>query len=222
MINANRQQSTAQRPLRADAAKNKQIILDTASQLFARQGMEVTLEQIASEAGLGVGTVYRRFPTLDALIDELFGERFSQWAIRVKNLEAMGETDPWGAFEAYLYDLAEAQGCDAAFAQLLVEPLDGSCRFGELHAQTIRGAQRILALARDAEVVRADLDNEYLLHIQLAILGVAGVSSSLGSSAAKSLVKIVVAGCKPQPKDSPILPPPTLKERTCWQHLIQN
>ncbi|WP_170184257.1 TetR/AcrR family transcriptional regulator [Glutamicibacter uratoxydans] len=222
MSNANASVNSSKRPLRADAAKNKQIILDTARHLFASRGMEVTLEQVAAAAGLGVGTVYRRFPTVDKLIDELFGARFIDWAARVEDLTLRAEADPWGAFEAYLFALAEAQGCDAAFAQLLVEPLDGNCRFGEMHVQTIRGAQIILTRARDAGVVRADLSDEYLIHLQLAILGIVGAGNALGASAARTVVKLFLAGSKPQEAHSDKLPSPTVQEQNCWHNLLKD
>ncbi|MBO2457520.1 TetR/AcrR family transcriptional regulator [Actinomadura violacea] len=67
----------------SDAERNRRAILDTAAGMFAEQGMRLTLEQIAKAAGIGVGTIYRRFPTLDALIDELVGERIRWWADHV-------------------------------------------------------------------------------------------------------------------------------------------
>ena len=63
-----------ERPLRADAERNRRRILDTADRLFAERGFGVTLNEIAREAGVGVGTVYRRFPNLQTLVDALFAE----------------------------------------------------------------------------------------------------------------------------------------------------
>ena len=62
-------------PLRADAERNRRRLLDAASELFSRRGLEVTLDDIARHAGVGVGTAYRRFPNKDALIEELMTER---------------------------------------------------------------------------------------------------------------------------------------------------
>jgi AcrR family transcriptional regulator len=61
------------RPLRRDAAENRQRILDAASEVFARHGVEAGVDEIARTAGVGMGTLYRRFPTKQALIDELVG-----------------------------------------------------------------------------------------------------------------------------------------------------
>lgn len=65
--------STAmERPLRADAARNRQLIIDAARELFAEEGIDVTLDDVARRAGVGVGTVYRRFASKEELIDGVF------------------------------------------------------------------------------------------------------------------------------------------------------
>ena len=64
----------ANRPLRRDAERNRQLILDTAKMVFAQRGLDASLDEVAHAAGLGVGTVYRRFPNRDALIDALFDD----------------------------------------------------------------------------------------------------------------------------------------------------
>src|SRR3981189_750452 len=64
--------STGARPLRRDAERNRQQILLAARAAFAERGLEVTLDEIAQRAGVGVGTVYRRYSNKDDLIDELY------------------------------------------------------------------------------------------------------------------------------------------------------
>src|SRR5690348_5121309 len=66
-----------ERPLRVDAARNRARILAAAAEVFAERGLDVTLDDIAAHAGLGVGTVYRRFADREALVDALFNERMT-------------------------------------------------------------------------------------------------------------------------------------------------
>src|SRR4051794_41954669 len=66
--------------LRKDAERNRQRILDAAQELFAERGQAVTLNEIARHAGVGVGTVYRRFPDKDELIEGLFEQRIDRLA----------------------------------------------------------------------------------------------------------------------------------------------
>src|SRR5690242_16787206 len=67
----------AEKPLRADAERNRQRLLDAARELFAERGLEVTLDDIAERAGVGVGTAYRRFASKDDLIDALFEQELA-------------------------------------------------------------------------------------------------------------------------------------------------
>src|SRR4051812_44395472 len=62
----------SERPLRADAERNRRRILAAASDVFAERGLDASLDEVAAAAGVGIGTVYRRFPDKEALIDELF------------------------------------------------------------------------------------------------------------------------------------------------------
>ncbi|NAZ85423.1 TetR/AcrR family transcriptional regulator [Kineococcus indalonis] len=68
--------STAVRPLRADAARNRALVVDAARRLFAERGLDVTLHDVAQAAGVGVGTVYRRFPDKDALLGGLVTDKY--------------------------------------------------------------------------------------------------------------------------------------------------
>ena len=69
---------TPERPLRADAERNRRRILAAAAEVFADRGLDVSLDDIAAAAGVGVGTVYRRFPNKDSLIDALFEEKMGR------------------------------------------------------------------------------------------------------------------------------------------------
>ncbi|MFD0690061.1 TetR/AcrR family transcriptional regulator [Actinomadura fibrosa] len=68
----------AQRPLRADARRNREKILATAADMFAREGLDVHLERIAKEAGVGTATLYRNFPTREALVEAVYRNEVAQ------------------------------------------------------------------------------------------------------------------------------------------------
>lgn len=108
---------TPQRPLRADAERNRRLILDTADRMFAERGLGVTLHEIAREAGVGVATVYRRFPDVQALIDALFTERFT--AFQRLAATAAQEPDAGRALRRYLLDAAEWRARDRALEDIL-------------------------------------------------------------------------------------------------------
>ncbi|MFJ6656367.1 TetR/AcrR family transcriptional regulator [Streptomyces sp. NPDC091377] len=100
------------RPLRRDAALNRERILRAAREIFGRRGLGVTLDDVAHEAGVGVGTVYRRFPNKEALVRALFEQDLALRQLSARR--ALEHPDPWQGFVDFLTemtaDLAENRG----------------------------------------------------------------------------------------------------------------
>src|SRR5919199_5927994 len=88
------------RELRKDAARNRQRLLDAASELFAARGLDVTLNDIAHYAGVGVGTAYRHFANKDEVIDALFEQRLQGVAALAQ--QALQEPDAWTGLVTFL------------------------------------------------------------------------------------------------------------------------
>src|ERR1700712_1935413 len=98
--------------LRADAERNRRSILCAATTVFASEGTDVTLERIAGIAGVGVGTIYRRFPTIDDLIATVFEEKMSAYADRSERAAEQAIVEPWAAFRDYILYILEEQAGD--------------------------------------------------------------------------------------------------------------
>ena len=99
----NVEESNGARPgrlLRADAERNRQRILAAAAELFTERGLEPSLDDVARHAGVGVGTVYRRFPDKASLADALFDERID--ALVALAEQAQAEPDAWAALVSFL------------------------------------------------------------------------------------------------------------------------
>lgn len=109
---------TAPRPLRRDAERNRQLILDTAKTVFAQRGLEASLDEVAHEAGLGVGTVYRRFPNRDALIDALFDDMLA--SIKRIVAESLAEPRGWDGLLHFMTSMLDSQGRDKALRDLML------------------------------------------------------------------------------------------------------
>src|SRR5690349_10755797 len=108
--------ATQPKPLRADAERNRQRIIEAARRVFAERGLSATLDDVAAAAGVGVGTVYRRFPNKDELVEALFVDRIDQMvalAERASEIE-----DPWEAFETFLTQAAELNAGDRGFKEV--------------------------------------------------------------------------------------------------------
>lgn len=108
-----------ERPLRADARRNRELVLSAGRDCFARCGLEAQMDDVARGAGVGVGTVYRHFPTKEALVEALAAERFRQLAQEAHT--ALDEPDAWEAFRGFLCRAAEIQASDRALSQAMAE-----------------------------------------------------------------------------------------------------
>lgn len=135
----------AQRPLRRDAERNRQRILDAARKLIAERGLDISHDDIAQAAEVGVGTVYRRFPDKQKLIDELFDERVDQIIALVDTARVLD--DPWQALHTFLAGNLELQASDQGLKELML----GNSRATDLAQR----AQRRIRLAVGELVNRA-------------------------------------------------------------------
>ena len=142
-----------ERPLRADARRNREKILASAGELFARQGREAQMDDIAEHSGLGLGTLYRHFPTKEALLTAIVSRRFEQLSDLARSVEQI--PDPGEAFEALLSGYLSAAEGDSAL-QLALLGSDGR-GFTDQKAEFREIVTRIINRAVAAGAVRDDL-----------------------------------------------------------------
>lgn len=144
--------------LRADAVRNRAKVLEAARAAFAEHGADAQMEDVARRAGVGVGTVYRHFPTKQALGEALVEERFDHTIAFVREL-VDEDGDPWRAIERCFEHCAATQEADRAWAAALASMAGGTLvgprehQIGELLALE----EQLLVRARAAGVVREDL-----------------------------------------------------------------
>jgi len=112
------QDGAADRPLRRDAERNRQRILAAAAEVFTERGLDATLDDVARAAGVGIGTVYRRFPDKESLVSELFRDRID--ALVTVAEEACAAPDPWQGLVGYLEYVATALAGDLGLRQLMM------------------------------------------------------------------------------------------------------
>ena len=108
--------ATEIRPLRADARRNRERVLNAARDAFAEQGLEAQMDDIAARAGVGVGTVYRHFPTKDALLRGLVADRFDR--LRAAAEPWFEVDDAWEALSGFLWECARMQCGNRGWAQV--------------------------------------------------------------------------------------------------------
>ena len=142
------------RPLRRDAQRNRQRILRAAAEVFGERGLDATLDDVAHRAGVGVGTVYRRFPDKESLVGELFQDRIDAMVAVAE--EACAADDPWAAV-SYLERMGETMAGDLGLRQMLLFATYGRDRFAYARERMRPVVARLIARAQAAGTVREDL-----------------------------------------------------------------
>jgi AcrR family transcriptional regulator len=164
--------SEAERPLRADARRNRERILESARAVFAESGADAQIDDVARHAGVGVGTVYRHFPTKQALLAELVRQTFrlfTEWAREA--LEAGGE--PFALIEGLMRRIAETAAGDAGVQYALASTAgqaqtEAPAEQGEL----IAVIAELTGRARRAGTIRPGIE---AIDIAMLICGVVSV-----------------------------------------------
>jgi AcrR family transcriptional regulator len=193
------------RPLRRDAERNRQRIVEAARVVFAERGLSGSYDDIAREAGVGVGTVYRRFPEKEQLIDALFEERLEQMVDVAR--AAVDNPDPWESFAGFLIRMQEIQSLDRGFKEIVLAGARGAERAAAARELLIPLAAQILERAKDAGAVRDDLELTDFPMIQLAIGAIAESSRDTSPDVWRRTMSIVLDGLRPGRATSKLEPP---------------
>ncbi len=188
--------SDSPRPLRADAAKNRTRLIETAKAMFSEHGAEVGLEAIAKSAGVGIGTLYRHFPTRDKLIEAVYRtetQNLSEAASR------LGETlPPVEALRAWLQLFVDLIATKQAISAALASMGGTTELYAESTAMITAAIGSLVNRAVASGEIRLDIEPLDLLR---ALAGVAGTSSLPGwKESAKRLIDILIAGVQVRPK----------------------
>ena len=144
------------RPLRADALRNRAKVLEAAETVFDARGTGASTEEVAREAGVGIGTVFRHFPTKEALLEAVYVDRLRKLAGEAEALASAA--DPGEAFFAFFSRVVGHAATKNAFSAALME---AGVDVSEATAETGQGLKRALAAllsrAQGAGAVRRDV-----------------------------------------------------------------
>jgi AcrR family transcriptional regulator len=186
---------TAAKPLRRDAAENREKVLDAATRVFAERGLDATVDEVAREAGVGVGTLYRRFPHKQALIDELVGS--VRRTLLALALEAAAVPDGTG-LEQLLVRVGELQaGQPGCLPQLWTHSDAEAAVMGEFRSTLVT----LLARAQDAGRVRRDAASTDITVAMWSLRGLIEMTRDAAPDAWRRHLELLVAGLRP-PLDS--------------------
>jgi len=191
---AKKSSKSAERKPRTDAQRNRERILEVAKEAFTRRGANASLDDIANEAGVGAGTLYRHFPSRDALIEAVYRTEVGKLAAAQQKFAAT--MPPIEALRAWMLLFVDYIAAKHIIAPALNTIVGGAAKLYEGSRAQIQGA--IDALVKGAIKsgdIRDDLDPFDLLR---ALIGVSNVASTPDwQQSARRLVDILIAGSRP-------------------------
>jgi AcrR family transcriptional regulator len=185
---------SAGRKPRADAQRNRALILEVAKESFSRSGANASLDDIATEAGVGAGTLYRHFPTRDALLEAVYRTEVEKLAAAEQKFAAA--MPPIEALRAWMLLFVDYIATKKIIAPALNTLVGGPSKLIEAtYAQIWEAIRALVRRAIKSGDIRKDLDPIDLLR---ALIGVANVSASPDwRQSARRLVDILISGSRP-------------------------
>ncbi|MGI5121949.1 TetR/AcrR family transcriptional regulator [Marinactinospora thermotolerans] len=191
--------------LRSDARENRERILRAAREAYAAQGIDVPLTTIARRAGVGIATLYRRFPTRAALMAEVFGEQLAQCTAELH--KALQDPDPWNGFRSFVEKVGAMQTTDRGLTSALLSHFPDAAGHDHGHIEELLA--RLVQRAKDAGKLRADFHLGDIALVLLANCGVIGGAGDDAPAASRRLVAYLLQSFQadhgtPLPRPAPL------------------
>ncbi len=185
--------SPSARPLRADAQRNRDRVLEAAEVLFAAEGIEVPVDAIAEKAGVGVGTLYRHFPTKEKLCEAILLERLSSLTLDARALAEAA--DPGAAFFGFLEQFV---ALGAAKRDLLVAVMGAGVEFEMAAADVKEGLHAAMdTLLRRAQAAGAVRPDVTALMVMSLVGATCQAATHASAAPASNLLAIICDGLRP-------------------------
>jgi AcrR family transcriptional regulator len=183
------------RPLRKDAELNRQRILRAAAEVFTARGLQASLDDVARQAGVGVGTVYRRFPDKEALVEALFEERIGELVGLAE--EALAAPDSWEGLAWFLRKAAETLASDRGLRQTLMFAEYGRGRVDRGKAKMQPVITRLVQRAQRDGKLRADLMPTDFPFIEFMLTAAADYGSAVKPGIWLRYLTLILDGLQP-------------------------
>jgi AcrR family transcriptional regulator len=182
------------RPLRADAARNRERILAAATEVFAENGLDATLDDVARRAGVGVGTVYRRFPGKETLVEALFEESVN--GLVELAVEAAGMADSWQGLVWFLERACQRQAEDLGLRDVVLHGMCGEARVAEARDRIVPAVTRLVEQAQADGHLRRDVVAADIPILELMVNAVAERTGQLAPDLWRRYLVIVLDGLR--------------------------
>jgi AcrR family transcriptional regulator len=182
------------RPLRKDAERNRLRILEAARELFAERGLQATLDDVAHRAGVGVGTVYRRFPDKDQLVEALFESRLDQMSALAR--ESLEDEDAWRGLVSFLQGVLSLQAEDRGLKEVALGGPRGQSHVAAARQRIAPLVAQLVARAKQQGALRPDVEVSDMPLLQLMIGTIVDCSREIDPELWRRFLAIVLDGLR--------------------------
>ena len=172
--------------LRKDAARNRCRIIAAAREAYSTHGLGVSMASVAREAGVGIATLFRRFPSREDLIAAVFAERMDAYAAATE--DALTDPDPWHGFSAYIETICAMQAQDRGFADVLTMTFPTAKALEARRDAAYHGLVELIRRAKETGRLRADFTSEDVVVLLIANAGVVAATRGAAPDAWRRLV----------------------------------
>ena len=208
------------RPLRRDAERNRQRVLQAASEVFTERGLDVSLDEVARHAGVGVGTVYRRFRTKEDLVEALFMDRIEEVAALAE--EAAEAPDPWSGLVAFMEQMTAMLAGDLGLRQMLMFATYGRDKVWYARQRNAPLVTRLVERAQAAGQLRSDLRQTDIPFIVFVLTEAAQLARQVSPEIWRRYLALVLDGLRPEREGVTPLPVPALRPEEMEMAMRQN
>jgi AcrR family transcriptional regulator len=195
--------------LRADAQRNRGRIVDAARHVFAEDGLDASLNEVARRAGVGVATLFRRFPTREDLIAATFADPMAEYAALIET--ALADPDPWHGFCDYVRAVCAMQAGDRGFTDVLTQSFPSAKEFGAQRDEAFRRFTELIERAKQTGGLRQDFVAEDLPMLLMANAGVVAATAGSAPETSPRLVAYLLEAFAAQASEP--LPEPSAPHR---------
>ncbi|MGW5557503.1 TetR/AcrR family transcriptional regulator [Micromonospora sp. NPDC003944] len=190
--------------LRSDALDNRERILEAARAVFAADGLDVPMREVARRAGVAPATLYRRFPTKEMLVTEAFAEQM--YACRAIVDEGLADLDPWHGFCLVIEKMCELQARDRGFTATLISTFPKAVDFEARREYALTAIDELARRAKETGRLRPDFVLDDVLLVLMANSGIHAASPTTQVTASRRFAALAISAFQASPDVSPLPP----------------
>ena len=203
-------------PRRRDAQERRDKLLAAAQREFAARGVDASLEKIARDAGVAIGTLYRHFPTRLDLLMAAFKPRLQEFLDGAA--KALEMDDPWEGFVCYLENLFGVQAGDRGFNDFLSRRFPGNADTERIHDQMCRQIEDVLTRAQEAGEARPDITQADIVNLIWSNGRIIDATSATAPNAWRRYLYLMLDAYRAERAHS--LPEPPMTEKQLYDAMV--